>query len=78
MAELQLEKTLLDLQGDLRKLRFLAGHGELKKVHQIKAIKKSIARVKTEMKARKAGGKPTVDDQTNKVIQQQQAPVNNA
>lgn len=55
MSEIQLNKTLQDLQGALRKNRFLAGHGELKKVHQIKEIKKSIARVKTELANRAAG-----------------------
>lgn len=54
MSEIQLKKTLQDLQGGLRKNRFLAGHGELKKVHQIREIKRSIARVKTEMQARQA------------------------
>lgn len=54
MSEIQLEKTLQDLQGSLRKNRFLAGHGELKKVHQIREIKRSIARIKTEVQARLA------------------------
>ncbi len=54
MSEIQLKKTLQDLQGALRKNRFMAGHGELKKVHQIKEIKRSIARIKTEMQVRQA------------------------
>jgi len=71
MSELQLHKSLQDLQGELRKLRFLAGHGELKKVHQIKDVKRSIARVKSEVKAREMTEKP-VTEKTDVVAETEQ------
>ena len=41
----QLHELLKELRGKLRQMRFLASHGELRQVHEIKQIRRSIARI---------------------------------
>lgn len=57
MNEKQLDELLAQLRGELRQMRFLVSHGELKQVHKIKEVKGSIARILTQ-KARLRTAKP--------------------
>lgn len=41
----QLDDLLKQLRGELRQMRFLAKHGELKEVHKMKQNKRGIARI---------------------------------
>lgn len=45
MTEAQLQEVLQQLRGSLRQMRFLASHGELRQVHEIKETRRTIARV---------------------------------
>ncbi len=45
MSEKQLDELLGQLRGEIRQMRFLVTHGELKQVHKIKVVKRSIARI---------------------------------
>jgi ribosomal protein L29 len=45
MSEKQLDELLGQLRGEMRQMRFLVTHGELKQVHKIKEAKRSIARI---------------------------------
>ena len=50
----QAEKKILALKKDLFNIRFQKINGQLKNYSQIKTLKKSIARLKTQMKEKNA------------------------
>ncbi len=62
----ELVKTLLDLKKDQMEMRFKHSGGQLEKTHEVRAIRRDIARVQTalnapaEVKAKKETKKKTV------------------
>ena len=54
MTDVELEKKLQDLKGELFNLRFRHASGQLENPLSIRTCKRDIARVNTELRARKA------------------------
>jgi large subunit ribosomal protein L29 len=50
----QLEENLLQLKKEQFNLRFQAATGQMEKTHRVSEIRKSIARIKTLMRQKKA------------------------
>jgi ribosomal protein L29 len=58
MGETELRNVLAQTRGQLRQFRFLAGQGELKQVHTVKQLRKTIARISTALTERKRKDSP--------------------
>ena len=54
MSDVELDKKLKDLKGELFNLRFRHASGQLENPLSIRACKRDIARVNTELRARHA------------------------
>lgn len=54
MSDDQLKSKLLDLRKEQMNLRFQKATGQLEKPHAITAARKTVARIKTELSARKS------------------------
>ena len=54
MTDVELDKKLKDLKGELFNLRFRHASGQLENPLSIRACKRDIARVNTELRARRA------------------------
>jgi ribosomal protein L29 len=48
----QLHELLKELRGKLRQMRFLVSHGEMRQVHEIKVVKRSIARIMSTLQTK--------------------------
>jgi large subunit ribosomal protein L29 len=62
----ELKKTLMDLKKEQMELRFKQAGGQVEKTHEIRAMRRNIARVQTAMNAPATETKPAANKTTAK------------